>query len=252
MNLLWIYRITLISIFGAAGVTFVLLMFVRAPYGRYIRAGWGPVVPARAAWIVMEAPAVIVIFLFYLAGKDKSAPLTLFILLWQLHYIYRTFVYPFLMRSGRKGFPIVLILMAMVFNSANGFVNGYYLFHQSPLFSLSWLSDPRFLLGGVLFLWGMYIHARCDHVLRNLRAPGESEYTIPFGGMFRFVSAPNYFGEIVQWFGWALATWSVAGLSFAIFTTANLLPRGLSHHKWYLEAFPEYPTKRKAIIPFIL
>ena len=157
-----------------------------------------------------------------------------------------------LMRSGKKEFPVVLILMAMVFNGANGYVNGYYLFRLSELYSPSWLLDSRFFIGAFIFLWGMYVHVRSDHLLRNLRGPGETEYKIPYGGMYRFVSAPNYFGETIQWCGWALATWSLAGLSFAVFTATNLIPRALSHHKWYAKTFPEYPHKRKAVIPFIL
>ncbi len=157
-----------------------------------------------------------------------------------------------LMRSGEKEFPAVLILMAMVFNGANGYVNGYYLFRLSELYSPSWLLDSRFFIGAFIFLWGMYVHIHSDHLLRNLRGPGETEYKIPYGGMYRFVSAPNYFGETIQWCGWALATWSLAGLSFAVFTAANLIPRALSHHKWYAKTFPEYPHKRKAVSPFIL
>ncbi len=252
MTLLSAYKIVLIALFASSGATFILLTFVRAPYGRYSRKGWGPVLPVKAAWIVMETPAVLVIFLFYISGPAKTAPLSVFILLWQLHYLYRTFIYPLLMRGGKKGFPAVLVVMAMVFNGANGFVNGYQLFHMSGIYPASWLLDPRFLSGVFLFLWGMYVHVRCDHLLRNLRAPGETEYKIPYGGMYRFVSAPNYFGEIIQWCGWALATWSLAGVSFAAFTAANLIPRGLSHHKWYGNTFPEYPHKRKAVVPFIL
>ncbi|MBN1686407.1 MAG: 3-oxo-5-alpha-steroid 4-dehydrogenase [Spirochaetales bacterium] len=246
------YRIVLITIFSAAAITFVSLMFVRAPYGRYTRNGWGPMVRARVAWIVMEAPAVFVILIFYSTGTSMTTPLTIFILLWQTHYVYRTFIYPLLMRGARKGFPVALILMAMVFNGANGFVNGYHLFHAENAYPVSWLVDPRFLIGVFLFFWGMYVHIRCDHILRNLRGPEDTDYRIPYGSMYRFVSAPNYFGEIVQWCGWALATWSLAGLSFAVFTAANLIPRALSHHKWYARTFPEYPKNRKAVLPFVM
>jgi hypothetical protein len=33
---------------------------------------------------------------------------------------------------------------------------------------------------------------------------------------------------------------------------ANLLPRALAHHRWYKQRFPEYPSERKAIFPFLL
>jgi hypothetical protein len=70
--------------------------------------------------------------------------------------------------------------------------------------------------------------------------------------LFDAVACPNYFGEIVEWCGWALAAWSVAGAAFAIFTAANLAPRAHTYRKWYRERFPEYPAKRKRIIPFLI
>ena len=48
---------------------------------------------------------------------------------------------------------------------------------------------------------------------------------VPHGPLFRLVSCPNYFGEIVDWSGFALATWSPGGLLFALWTAANLVPR---------------------------
>jgi protein-S-isoprenylcysteine O-methyltransferase Ste14 len=229
-----------------------MLVVVKAPYGRYVRGGWGPSIHARMAWILMEAPAVFVILFMYLAAEHKPPTATIFILLWQIHYVYRTFVYPILVRGGKKAFPIVLVAMALVFNSANGYVNGWFLFHSGRHLGSSWFADPRFIVGTTLFLVGMYIHTRSDHILRSLRDPGDTDYKIPIGGMYRFLSAPNYFGEILQWFGWAIATWSTAGLAFAVFTLANLLPRGLSHHRWYRDTYPDYPDGRKAVIPFLL
>jgi len=81
------------------------------------------------------------------------------------------------------------------------------------------------------------------------RKPGE--YGIPRGGVFEFVSCPNYLGEILEWTGWAIATWSLPGLAFALWTAANLIPRAYANHAWYRKTFPDYPGKRKALIPFV-
>ena len=85
----------------------------------------------------------------------------------------------------------------------------------------------------------------------NLRKPGETGYKIPQGGFYRWVSAPNYFGELLEWLGWAIATWSLAGFSFLVYTAANLGPRAITNHKWYLEKFDDYPEERKALVPFL-
>merc|ERR1711879_966064 len=107
--------------------------------------------------------------------------------------------------------------------------------------------------GVVIFLTGWYINYDADRILRNLRKPGEKrEYKIPYGGAFRWVSAANYFGEILEWWGWAIATSSLAGLAFAMFTFSAIGTRGYAHHKWYLQKFGDkYPKNRKAVIPFL-
>jgi len=250
MNL---YGWVVAAIFVASVVTFVMLFYLTAPYGRYMRNGWGLAMKPHWAWLIMESPAVIVIALAALFGNSYDPLSIFFLLLWETHYIYRTFVYPFLLHeSGTRNFPIVLIVMAILYNTANGYVNGFHLFDGGGgSYKLTWIADPRFIGGVVLFFAGFVIHVRSDAILRSLRNPGERNYSIPYGGMFRFISSPNYFGEIIQWCGFAVATWSIAGLSFAVFTIANLLPRGISHHRWYRANFPDYPEDRRAIIPFV-
>lgn len=248
-----LYTVVLWAIFASAVLTFVLLFFFPAPYGRYMRGGWGLAMKPHWAWLIMESPAVVVIALMAIFAEHPAVLPIVFLAIWEFHYVYRTFVYPFLLReAGPRNFPVVLIVMALVYNTANGYVNGYYLFDGPARYTLAWLADPRFIIGIVLFIAGFVTHAGSDEILRRLRKPGGRTYSIPYGGMYRFVSSPNYLGEILQWCGFALATWSIAGLSFAVFTIANLLPRGVSHHRWYRANFPDYPKERHAVIPFIL
>jgi steroid 5-alpha reductase family enzyme len=174
--------------------------------------------------------------------------------LWLFHYIYRSFVFSSLMPS-RNNMPLSVVLFAVIFNGFNSYLQGGYLYMFSPgaaKYGLSWLTTPQFLIGAVLFFSGFVIHVRSDHILRTLRNPGETGYRVPRGWLFRWVSAPNYFGEIVEWIGWAVLTWSLPGLVFALWTIFNLLPRGVAHHRWYRETFEGYPEERRAVIPGIL
>ena len=57
---------------------------------------------------------------------------------------------------------------------------------------------------------------------------------------------------MLEWVGFAIAAGSLAGWSFAVFTAANLIPRALTHHRWYRKQFPDYPRSRRAVLPFIL
>jgi len=248
-----LYLYGLLLLLGSAVAAFVALLLAPAPYGRHARRGCGPELPTRLAWGVQELPAPVVFVLVFLRGEHAAEVVPLIFLgLWQLHYLQRTFVFPLLMRTGGKGTPLATVILAFLFNCLNASLNAYAITHGVLRHDLTWLSDPRFLVGVPLLLAGWAANLHSDAILRRLRGPGETGYKIPSGGLFRFVSCPNYLGEIVEWCGWALATWTYAGALFAIFTVANLAPRALAHHRWYREQFPEYPSGRKALVPGVL
>jgi protein-S-isoprenylcysteine O-methyltransferase Ste14 len=240
------------AVFVLAAPTLIALLFVNAPYGRYVREGWGPTVPARFGWVVMESPAVLLFIAIYAQGRHAQdlAPMVL-LGLWQLHYINRTFVYPLRIRASAQRMPVLVALLAIAFNCLNAYINARWISHFGA-YPASWLSGTAFTAGTVLFLGGWLINQHADRVLIGLRKPGETGYGIPEGGLYRWVSSPNYLGEILTWVGWAVASWSVAGLAFAVFTVANLLPRALANHRWYRQNFADYPPSRRALIPYLL
>ncbi|MCK5466953.1 MAG: hypothetical protein KAI99_00535, partial [Cyclobacteriaceae bacterium] len=71
------------------------------------------------------------------------------------------------------------------------------------------------------------------------------------GWLFNYISCPNYFGEILEWIGFAAASGSLPALSFAIWTFCNLAPRANNHHSWYLDNFSTYPKNRKILLPYL-
>jgi len=228
---------------SAAGV-FPLLFFVAAPYGRHFRPGWGPALGSKVGWIAMEWPSVFVFALVWVANPLFAAPMVMALGgLWLVHYLQRTFVFSLLLPGSGKRQSVLTVAMANVFNLLNATGNAAALTDR-PF-------DAPFLAGVSLFIAGFGLNLHSDHVLRSLRAPGETGYRIPFGGGFEYVSAPNYLGEIVEWVGFALAAQTLAAWAFAAFTFANLAPRALSNHRWYRERFPDYPANRRALIPFL-
>lgn len=248
-----LFDILLWGVFAAAIVVAGSLLFMAAPYGRHNRERIGPQLGTRLGWIYMESPSVFAFAYFFLTGPNsaQTVPFLLFAL-WQLHYVQRTLVYPFLIRVKQgDSMPFAIATSGFLFNMINSYINATWI-GTLGTYPTSWLQDPRFAAGVLVFALGYFINRRSDKILRNLRKPGETGYKIPQGGMFRWVSAPNYFGELMIWTGWTIATWSLAGLSFAVFTAANLVPRALTNHKWYLDKFADYPANRRAIIPYIL
>lgn len=236
---------------GLALLAAMALVFLVAPYGRHARPGFGPSLDNRVAWVLMESPAAFGFVAIYMAGEHRLAVASLALLgLWLLHYGQRTLVFPFRLRTTGKRMPALVVLWGFAFNVLNAYVNARWI-SELGAYTASWLWDPRFVLGATLFVGGWWINLSADTALIALRAPGETEYKLPQGGWFERISCPNYFGEILAWTGWAIATWSWAGASFALFTACNLAPRARANHRWYSRTFSDYPTKRRALIPWV-
>jgi 3-oxo-5-alpha-steroid 4-dehydrogenase 1 len=249
MNIL--YKYSIILIFSFALIVFVLLFFISAPYGKFSRKGWGPSIKSKWAWMIMEFPSPFLMTIFFITSDIKTLPEIIFLILWLTHYIQRTFIYPFSQSGREKPYPLIVASMAIIFNCFNGFANGYGIFNLYS-YNTSWLFTWQFISGIIIFITGFIINKTADEKLRVFRKRSPEEYVIPHGWLFNFISSPHYFGEIIEWAGWAMMTWSLPGLAFSVFTFANLFPRAIASHRWYKSHFTEYPSGRKAIIPFII
>ena len=171
--------------------------------------------------------------------------------LWCLHYGHRALVYPLQRRSSSKRLPILIPAIAIPFNLLNGYVNGWNFVLHGAFYDAVWLMDPRFIVGTTLFFVGMWINISADNHLLRLQNEFPGTYQIPKEGLHKYVASPNYLGEVLEWIGWAIATWSIPGMLFAIYTFANLAPRAHTHHTWYKEKFTNYPPQRKRLIPYM-
>ena len=141
-----VYAELLLAVF-----TVLILVFVSAPYGRHERSGWGPTMSSRAAWVIMESPAVLFFLGFYLLGDHRFEFVPLLLCaLWMLHYVYRSFIFPFQLKITGKRVPVLVPLLAIVFNILNAYVNAMWIGHFGT-YSVEWLLDPRFITGLALF-----------------------------------------------------------------------------------------------------
>lgn len=244
-----LYESVCLGLVIAGALIFLSLFFTTAPYGRYDRKGWGPEADERLVWMAMEVVSPLAFLaMLWRSGEPGAANLVLMAMFCG-HYAYRALIYPFRIKGpGKK--PVATGLMAILFNSFNGSVNGWAAANADHLTG-AWLAGPVFWIGLLLFAFGFWLNLNSDAILRRLRGPGETGYKIPRGGGFRLVTSPNYLGEIIEWTGFAIAASTWAGAAFAVFTFANLAPRAWTHHKWYKQKFADYPADRKAILPWV-
>jgi 3-oxo-5-alpha-steroid 4-dehydrogenase 1 len=235
-------------------------LVMRAPYGRFAKERSMALDP-RLGWLLMELPATVVFWAVYLQGprRFETVPLVL-ASLWGLHYLNRGFLFPALMRvpRGQKGsFGWLVVVSGWGVTALHGYLNGRWFSGLAPHLTSGWLTDPRFVVGVVVYALGLAINVHSDHVLRHLRteqelASGERVYRIPTGGLYRWVSSPSYLGEIIAWAGFACFTWGLPGVFILGISAANLVPRALSTHRWYRERFADYPAERRALVPRVL
>jgi len=235
-----------------AVITFVATLWQTNAYGRHMQPGQRWTLPSKLAWFIFECPQwwAFAVTFWWTAESLTTAAILLF-LLWQSHYVYRSIIYPLRKQDSGKRFPLSGVIFGVAFNAANGFANGWAVAHAPHLVN-DWFSDWRFICGLAVAVSGWWINFQSDSILIQLRKDGDGSYQIPRGGLHRWVSCPNYLGEIMLWSGWAMMSWTFAGLVFALFTVANLLPRALSHHRWYQQTFADYPSERRALIPGML
>lgn len=231
-------------------LTVLYLCFFPAPYGKFTPAGGvfsAYKINSTLGWLIQECPAFFVPVHVMVLRWDSLTPLSLLGLgLFSLHYFNRSFIFPFLIKSKRDT-PIETVLSAFAFCCFNGWLQSKSTLENNLHTRDAYTSG----VGLILFFVGMYINIASDGHLRELAAQRVgNKYLTPSKGMFKYVSAANYFGEIVEWFGFALLMQTPGSAWFSLFTTLFLGQRGYQTHKYYLAKIDDYPKSRSSVFPF--
>lgn len=257
-NTVYEYLLLIMSILGVG--VFITLQFVTPAYGMTFNNRWGVSIRSNLGWFIMEAPVFFAMLIFYFISlyfNIRPFNIVTFVMFFffEFHYFQRSFIFPLLMK-GQSKMPISIIITGFVFNTCNAIMQGGWLFYFSnpEAYPISWFWSPQFIIGTLIFLIGMVINIYADRIIRSLRKDvTDNNYYLPMGWPFNKVSSANYFGEILEWLGFAILTWSVSGLVFLIWTFANIVPRSKAVYERYTQFFGEDFTslKRYKIFPWI-
>ena len=259
------FHIYLYVMIGLAAVVFVALYFVTAGYGAFTSSKWGKAINNKLAWFLMEFPIFIAMIILWLASPHRfSLVPMIFLLIFEIHYFQRSLIFPWIMKGKKSKMSLAVMFMGIAFYILNAMMQGYWIFFESfkcnyHVLGLSytdtaWLWSPQFIIGVIIFFGGFYINLRSDYIIRHLRKnDDDTNHYLPSGFMFNYVTSANYLGELLEWLGFAILTWSLSGLVFFIWTFANLVPRANSIYKRYRkECGPEMEARKlKRIFPFI-
>jgi 3-oxo-5-alpha-steroid 4-dehydrogenase 1 len=262
MNFLFgsFYYYSLIAMIILAVIIFIVLQFITPAYGMTFNNRWGMSVKNKMGWLIMESPVFVAMtFLYLYSLKNGIKPFnwvtfSIFVF-FQLHYFQRSFVFPPLMRGSSK-MPISIIAMGFFFNTMNAYMQGGWLFYVCPeiQYEISWFWSVPFIIGTILFFLGMVINMHADRIIRALRKDkNDNNYYIPHGFLFNKISSANYFGEILEWVGFAILSWSPSGLVFVLWSFANIVPRSKAVYERYIQFFGDdfKKLKRNKIFPYI-
>ena len=124
----------------------------------------------------MEAPVFVAMLAMWgLSGRRTELVPTVMLIIFEIHYFQRSFVFPLMLR-GNGRMPLSIIVMSILFNLLNAAMQGGWIFYLAPadMYSPQWLTTPQFIIGTMVFFAGMAINIHSDHIIRNLRAPGEN------------------------------------------------------------------------------
>jgi len=229
----------------------------------------------KNGWIIQESGSVLsslaVLLVCYFNFPEIFSLFTqrvylvgawVYLLPFYIHYVHRAWIYPCFTNS-KQPISCGIMSLALLFCSWNGFQQtlsaiGHFYDSENPniLGTGEEINDQHNfvmpnLLGLPIFFLGMGINLHADYHLIGLKNEGNG-YQIPNSGLFKLITCPNYFGEFVEWFGYAMfCNFSLSSIAFVVFTMGNLVPRAIKNHRWYHEKFPDYPKNRKVVFPFV-
>lgn len=208
--------------------------------------------PPRAHNMLSYAMTAVV----FLAVMPGHKPAACFVaLLWVGHFVRRTLEARYVHRYSGRPVPPGDFLVEYVYYW--GFAAWIAWSLRDPAWSLP--ASPTVIVGAAIFLSGEAGNAWAHLKLRKLRtAPGQTQRSIPRGGLFELVSCPHYLFEIISWIGFLVVTQVLGATVFLALGATIVASYALARHKAYKKDFDgqqgreRYPAQRKAIFPYLL
>ena len=246
--------------YGVVALTVIGSIFVIAPYGKFGGSQTlGVELPSKVGWWLMEIMASVCFAFFYPLGKNSTKPVPIiFAFLYAIHYANRGWYFPWAMRvapNSKTNFSFTVSASGILVTALHGYLNALWYSQHCSYLDWNWLFSPLCVFGLLLYQTSFWSTIYLEAIMRNLRdpnpRPGDARYKIPRGYLFEYVSSPQYLTELLGFLGWAIMTWSPAGLFIFSISCANLIPRAIETHKWYRGKFEDYPAERKILIPFV-
>jgi len=211
-------------------------------------------VPARLGWFLMYfTPMVFYIAIWCYTGQPNSDYDLLVLGMYVLHFVKRCTETLIVHKYSKDCCLQTVFEVASFYSLGAGGV--YWFAHVSSGDQrLSFMQDrSRVCIGIAIYVLGQLCNLYHHMLLANLRKPGQYGYVIPTGGLFGLIVCPQYFGELLSWFGFGLVGYNMGLLLSGFIPMVVYLSARAHHtHAWYSTKFEDYPGKAvRKIWPYV-
>jgi len=169
--------------------------------------------------------------------------------LWMTHYTKRLLETIFVHEFGTLTMPVRNLFKNCLYYWGFAAAVGYNVNIPNENELASW----HLYLGFPWFCGFMLLNFMCHLRLKYMRRPGCNDFVIPHGGLFEYITCPNYFCEIMTWFGFNILTgFTPAGVAFNIVGTLQMIQWATQRRDKFIKLFGnEWPRNRYVLFPFI-
>ena len=236
-------------------VCFVAETISPTAYGRFGDSS-SIALDSRIGWWLMELPcSVVFVYQFFIVGGPRShmyVPRCM-AAIFCCHYLYRGWVFPYMINTyaGVKNFSIVPAVFSWIVTCTHAYLNAKWFSTWGTHLDRRWVRTRCFKVAAATYYVGLILIIWHDKILRDLRpCPGGKRYCIPEGGLFDYATCAQYTAELIAWFGfWAMSCGPNGAFIFLV-SVANLVPRSVVTHNWYLSKFDSYRSLgRSRLVP---
>jgi len=230
---------------GAALVIGEATGWLRLPYGKF-RTGGG--INSRVGLALAYAAPVCVYVALWIAGRGAlEVPYHLIVFAAFLFHFTRRIFEICVVNSYSRPTPLSALLSIAVLYSAAAVVCGFF-----QVRTVAQPSELLIVLGGLTFVFGELLNGYHHWLLARIRASGAATYSLPRGGLFRWVASPHYLGEIFSFLGYAMMSDLLPVWGTALAVTAYLSARANSTREWYRRQMPrQIPSGWRRLVPFV-
>ena len=218
---------------------------LRLPYGKFRTSGR---INSRVGLALAYATPAFVYVALWIEGRGRlETPYHLIVFAaFLFHFARRIFEICYVNSYARPA-PLIALLSIAVLYSGAAAVCGF--------FQVRTVAQPSTLLmvlGGLTFAFGELLNGYHHMLLGRIRAPGAKTYSLPRGGLFRWVASPHYLGEIFSFLGYAMLSDLLPVWGTALVVTAYLSARADSTLEWYRRQMPlQVPSGWRRLVPFV-